>query len=360
MFHPSRLTLARIRRGLTKTDLAAHLRVAGKTVSAYETGDIVPPDSTVTDFSRILQFPAGFFSAGRVDILEACGASFRSLSSMSARQRAATLGAGTIAICFAEWIEQRFHLPRASLPDMRGHKPEAASEAVRYEWGIGERPIKNVIHLLESKGVRVFSLAQECHTVDAFSVWRNDTPYVFLNTMKSGERSRFDAAHELAHLLLHRHGAPQGRETEREADSFASAFLMSRGSVLAAAPRLPSIDLLIQLKRNWNVSLASLVRRLHDLNLLDDWHYRGLCVEMARLGYRTSEPNGIRRESSQLLQKVFQALRERGMSFGTIARSQHLPPNELSSLVFGLAIVPVAGCAVENARPANTGELRLV
>jgi hypothetical protein len=45
-------------------------------------------------------------------------------------------------------------------------------------WALGEQPI-SMIKLLESKGVRVFSLAENTKTVDAFSCWRNDVPYVF-------------------------------------------------------------------------------------------------------------------------------------------------------------------------------------
>src|SRR3546814_6566541 len=56
---------------------------------------------------------------------------------------------------------------------------------------------------------------EDTKNVDAFSCWRNGQPFVFLNTFKSAERSRFDAAHELAHLVLHRHGGPQGREIGR-------------------------------------------------------------------------------------------------------------------------------------------------
>lgn len=58
-----------------------------------------------------------------------------------------------------------------------------------------------MIHLLEAHGVRVLSLTQECREVDAFSLWLQQ-PFVFLNTQKSGEHSRFDAAHELGHLPL--------------------------------------------------------------------------------------------------------------------------------------------------------------
>jgi Zn-dependent peptidase ImmA (M78 family) len=62
-----------------------------------------------------------------------------------------------------------------------------------------------------------------------------------LNTFKSAERSRFDAAHELAHLVLHIHGMTSGgRDIEREADMFASAFLINRGDLIGHLGRVNS------------------------------------------------------------------------------------------------------------------------
>ncbi|WP_419757134.1 ImmA/IrrE family metallo-endopeptidase [Teredinibacter turnerae] len=75
-----------------------------------------------------------------------------------------------------------------------------------------------------------------------------DIPFVFLNTKKTAERCRFDAAHELGHLVMHCHGAPQGQEAEKEANAFASAFLMPRRSVLANAPRSATLKSLISHK----------------------------------------------------------------------------------------------------------------
>ncbi|MEK2654790.1 ImmA/IrrE family metallo-endopeptidase [Pseudomonas aeruginosa] len=55
-------------------------------------------------------------------------------------------------------------------------------------------------------------MAEETSQVNAFSCWRRGvTPFVFLNTQKSAEASRFDAAHELGHLVLHRHGENKGK-----------------------------------------------------------------------------------------------------------------------------------------------------
>jgi Zn-dependent peptidase ImmA (M78 family) len=74
---------------------------------------------------------------------------------------------------------------------------------VRARWGLGQATIPNMIHLLEAHGVRVFSLASECAAVGTFSTHRGGCPLVLLNVGKSGERIRFDSAHELGHLVLH-------------------------------------------------------------------------------------------------------------------------------------------------------------
>lgn len=217
-------------------------------------------------------------------------------------------------------------------------RAEGAADSVRRIWGIGEASIRNMIHLLESKGIRIFSLSVKAREVDAFSFWKDGTPFIFLNTNKSSEHSRFDAAHELAHLVLHRHAEPQGRAAEREADAFASAFLMPRASVLAYAMRFPSIPSLIQLKTKWITSVAALNYRLHTVGITTDWQYRMLCVQIAKSGFRLREPNEAPRETSQVLPKVFASLHEEGITRTKVARELKVPLSELEQLIFGLAM----------------------
>lgn len=195
-----------------------------------------------------------------------------------------------------------------------------------------------MIKLLEAKGVRVFSLAENTKNVDAFSRWRNGIPYVFLNTVKSTERSRLDAAHELAHLVLHKHGGPQqGREAEVEANTFASSFLMPEADVRARIPIANRLDDIIAAKTRWGVSAAALAYRLHKLQILSDWQYRTFCIQMNDRGYRSGEPNGLAREESVVWKKVFTALWIEKVSKGKLAEILSIPPNELENLVFGLS-----------------------
>lgn len=285
-------------------------------LTTYENGDYEPRASTIAKLSDVLRFPANFFYGETLDEPPLDGSSFRALSNLTARQRDQALGAGALALALSDWIEEHLRLPEPSIPQLDGVDPETAAAAVRSEWALGERPIRNIIHLLEAHGVRVFSLAEENQTVDAFSFWRGHLPYVFLNTMKSAERSRMDGAHELGHLVLHSKGGARGRNAEQEAELFGSTFLMPRGSVLAEAPRGARLDQIIRYKRRWGVSTVGLTYRMHKLGLLSDWQYRALFVEIGKKGYRTSEPDGIQRETSQVLGKVLNALRDEGLHDG--------------------------------------------
>ena len=135
---------------------------------------------------------------------------------------------------------------------------------------------------------------------------------MFLNTYKSAERGRFDAAHELGHLVLHRHGGPKGRDAEKDADRFASEFLMPRSSVLAAAPAVLGLERCMRLKRIWQVSVTAMVSRLHHLSLISEWQYRSLFIEMGQRGYRTTEPSLLRARLPKCLEKCSQRFGPKG------------------------------------------------
>lgn len=387
MFNALRLTLARKRRGMKKRELAEKIGVTERSVSNYEAGCQEPEPNTLRRISEALRFPEAFFFGADPEIPQPDVASFRSLSKMTAGQRDTALGAGAVALLLNEWIEARFDLPAPDVPDLGregGHSrpvtadgrarepdiyptssssqsPETAAEMLRAHWGIGELPIRNMIALLESKGIRVYSLAIDANEVDAFSMWSGGRPYVFLNTLKSAEHCRFDAAHELGHLVLHQHAQPQGPDLEREANAFASAFLMPRASVLAMAPRAPTLSGLIRHKKYWAVSVAALNFRMHALGLTTDWTYRTLCIQLAQAGYRKSEPEGVPHEKSLVLDKVFAALRGEGLTKGDVARELAIYSDEINELTFGLMLNALKGGTPRTADDATRrAKLRLV
>jgi Zn-dependent peptidase ImmA (M78 family)/transcriptional regulator with XRE-family HTH domain len=338
-FEPSRLILARRRRGLKRTELARRAGLKARTITAYEVGERVPPEKSLEELAKVLAYPIEFFYRGQIDTLQGAGVSFRALTKMTAPQRDRALAAGELALELAAFASERFELPEPQVPDLRlESNPESAAMALRAAWGLSDRPVLSLVRLLESKGVRVFSLAEKDRALDGFSFWRGGEPFIFLNTQKSSERSRYDAAHELGHLVLHRHGGVIGVDVEREAMAFASAFLMPRSSVLLHAPKPPSIPSLIEAKKWWGVSLAALIRRLYELGIITRWYYRALFIQLQKLGYRDHEPQPMARELSAVWPMVFEGMREAGLKRKDIANVLSWPLDELKGLVFQLVL----------------------
>lgn len=337
MFNPQRLELGRKRRRLSAIMLAEKAGITAVNYSRIVNGRQTPDDSTVEGFAKALAFPSAFFFGHDTDPIDAAAASFRSLKAMTAKERDAAISAGSLAYMVTDWVRKDYNLPSADILDLGQERdPSAAARALRTYWSIGEKPIGNMVKLLESKGVRVFSLAENTRNVDAFSCWRNDEPYVFLNTLKSTERSRFDAAHELGHLVLHRHGgARQGKSAEVEANAFASAFLMPEADFVAVLPYVTRLDDIVKAKRRWGTSAMAVAFRLHKLSRISDWQYRMFCIHINRT-YGREEPNGLDPERSSIWKMILTDLWKRGMTRSHIASALHLPFDELENLLCGL------------------------
>jgi Zn-dependent peptidase ImmA (M78 family)/DNA-binding transcriptional regulator YiaG len=341
VFNPARLKLARQRLGLSLTKVADQSGVSLRSLTNYENDNSPPNEENLLKLAQTLAVPRGFFARESADQVPVEAASFRKLSKTTALKRDAVLAAASLAIEFFILIEARFKLPSPDIPSLDKLSPEQAAELVRRQWNLGDRPVSNMVHLLESRGVRVAAINHEYRDIDAFCFWRDSTPYVFLNTSKSAERQRFDAAHELGHLVLHADANMDpslSKEREAEANRFGASFLMPQSAVLAQSMRGASIDRILAARSYWKVSAMAMTHRLHELRLLSDWQYRTACVTLSDNGYRSSEPGGTIPETSQLLKKVMFGSGK--LSVRDAARELDLDLSDVTHFVHGL--VPVA------------------
>lgn len=352
MLNPSRLATARKRRGWTLKRLADQSGLSTKSISTYENDRQEPTDQVVQLLARSLGVTPEFLAGDDLEEIPLEAVSFRALSKMTARTRDRGLAAGRVAIMINDWIEDRFQLPTPDLPTLTGRDPELAAQELRVRWGLGEHPISNVVHLLEAHGVRVYSLNHDNADLDAFCLYWHGQPFVLLSTEKSSERSRFDAAHELGHLILHGEDrVPHGVAAEQEANRFAAAFLMPRSGVLAQGLRNAGVSQVLVARRRWNVAAMALVHRVNELGLMTEWSYRSACVDLSRLGYRRAEPGGMdAHESSQLLTKVLHQLRSTGAGVGDIAAGLGLSVADVRGHIFGLTPTPIAGKGLDGRR----------
>lgn len=366
-FTAARLKLARERRGCTIASLAEALGVTSKTVARWESRETRPSPENVSKIAEILSFPSSFFAAADdLDELPEDAVSFRAPSKMSARLRSSALASGRLAVQLSDHLERRFRLPVPDVPTLPRYDPETAADVVRERWGIGTRPISNLLHLVEAHGVRVFTLPADIRQVDAFSFYSSGKPICVVSTAKTAERQRFDLAHELGHLVLHcEERRPSGREAEVQAHRFAAAFLMPREDVVSKPLWQADAQRILHAKARWGVAAMALTHRLRELNMTSEWGYRDACVILSQSGYRREEPDSRRTpETSQVLGKIFAALRSGPhRSLQDLADELALTPKELSQYVFGLVPFAVPESEADDSEQAaepNRPRLRLV
>lgn len=331
---PARLLEARLASRLNQTELASLIGVSRQAVSAYEQGEKSPEPNTMRLLAEALEQPIGYFTKSEI-------ATFGTHSINYFRKTGADTKRRNMACeVYASWLAQAAYLfePVAKFPevDIPHFEPrsstssryeedeiEEIAEQVRNRFGLGLGPISNVVRLLEVKGIVVARVQITGENIEAFSFWSGPRPFVFLASEKeSGARARFDAAHELGHLVLHRWiGADEIedkkrlKEIEYEADRFAGAFLLPRKSFPneVYSPRLMAF---VDLKARWKVSVQAMIYRCKSLGLFDEQQVTNLYKQISFKKWRKLEPldgpNGIPLEQPILLKKIVELVVESG------------------------------------------------
>jgi Zn-dependent peptidase ImmA (M78 family) len=238
----------------------------------------------------------------------------------------------------AQVLDEHAGLPERDIPGIptdpyqsdeeRRAAAEAAAEKVRRVWKLPRGPVSNVVETLESHGIVCVRLAVDDARIDAFSVNFEDHPIAVLGTDKDKwDRSRFDAAHELGHLVMHEEAAGVA-EAEKQANEFAAAFLMPAGDIRGALPPKADWALLMNLKRQWGVSIAALLMRAKTLRIMDEAAYLSAAKIMSARGWRKHEPvNGVP-ETPSLLASAIKRANRRGTDITEI-RSETAIPDDL-------------------------------
>lgn len=328
-FVGQRLRDARLARGMTASALAEEVGIKPSSVSRYEHNGGAPRPDVLARIAETLRLPQSHFLRPALDD-SGRPYWYRSLASATKKARAAAqvrLGWLREMVLF---VEDLAHLPEIDLPDL--HLPEdpaaidsddleEAAQAVRRAWSMGDGPIGDIVALLESKGIIVSRFAFSSEQLDAFSHRAPERPYVALNSDKeSGPRSRFDAAHELAHLVLHRGVDPRRfgepsffKMLEGQAHRFAGAFLFPSAAfseeVFSLAP-----DSLAEVKVRWGVSYQMTIRRAYDLKLISKHQYERAFMRLSRSGQRKRErlDDEIDVEYPSMIRRALEVLFEGG------------------------------------------------
>ncbi|MEW9699071.1 helix-turn-helix domain-containing protein [Paenibacillus sp. SI8] len=319
-FNPNRLRTARQYAGLTISELAEQACVSKQAISQFETGRSTPSLETLMRMMAVLKFPRDFFYENeRSEEIQIGNTFFRSLASTSKKERISQVQKTELLSEIVSFFEQYIDFPLLNLPNLKeiieltDEKLENASLlssddieditlALRRVWNIGEEPITNMVYLLELNGIIVSSLSTETHNIDAFSQrqilgGRERYLVVLGDGKQSASRRQFDAAHELAHILLHNWNvdsneilAEEHRLIEQQADKFAGAFLLPKNAFTQDLHYPTNLDFYVELKKKWRVSIAAMVVRAYHLEVISYNQYHYLMRQMNSRKMRVKEP----------------------------------------------------------------------
>lgn len=306
IFNPLRLTEARIAKGLSVAELANEIGLSRQAVALLERGDTQQPKAeTVMNMADVLGFPRSFFYSHN-DTQFKGNTFFRASSSLTKKVREAQLVKADFVEMILCQLEKYVEFPKVNLPPLNtlegsnwsiGDIEELAAYCRSY-WGLGIRPVDDMVMLLESNGVLVSSIDTGALTLDAFCQPRGSRPLIVLsNDKQSAVRRQFDSAHELGHLLMHKDSinnqtlmSPEEfRQMEDQANRFASSFLLPKEG-FEKSLRSTTLNHFTEIKGYWKTSIGAMIKRCKDLNIIDDVRYTSLQKQISTRKIRTREP----------------------------------------------------------------------
>ncbi|PZR82288.1 MAG: hypothetical protein DLM68_16235 [Hyphomicrobiales bacterium] len=352
-FIGARLTEARQARGMNGTELADLIGVSPQSVSQYEHGKQSPSPEMLELIADKLNMPLSRFTR-EVSHSESNPIFWRGKTTAT---RAARDRAEVRLIWIREIIDyfaSFFHFPSLDLPKLMDSPKdfrqidsdylETAAASVRMHWQIPDGPMPDLLLEMENNGIVISRIHVGVEKLDAFSQWSSAyrIPIVVLNRDKaSAVRQRFDAAHELLHLVAHSkidpkrlNSASDYKIMEDQAHYFAGALLLPADEFTNDLWS-PTLDGLLALKERWKVSVGAMIKRCKALSIVDDESEKRLWINYNRRGWRRVEPydRKIEKERPRILRRsISQLLLEGEQSVSQILSAVSLAPKDIEEL----------------------------
>ena len=290
-----RVKLARMSAGLNQRQLGKELGMSPMAISKYETGEVVPNSRVLIRLSEVLNVPLDFFFRSiEVTLSEP---QYRCRKALKKSEEKKILGRTR------DWLERYLEIElitdQTRELDIPSGEPctvasmedvEDAAQQVRDYWSLGLDPIENVMDVLEQHGIKV-GLIEASEAFDALTFYYdNHTPVIVINSVMSGDRQRFNLAHELGHLVLRCEG---DIDPEKAMQRFAGAFLVPKAMAsleIGEHRNALNMDELHVLKRKYGMSMAAWIFRATDLGILAPETALRYWMYFKRKGWHKQEP----------------------------------------------------------------------
>lgn len=325
-----RIKQARIYRGKTQARLAEELGVTKQSISKYETNKSNLSTAVISKLPKALGFPLSFFTKEYEDeIKDKSIVYFRTKeipkkTKEELKEKIKILDEEIIPY-FNKYINfPEINILDSIIPEIINYCNYTKEDIknitleVRKQWGLGYEPIDNLSYIIQKNGYIINKQYINQNKTDGFSQMINNRAYILISANKEcAVRSRFDLAHELGHLVLHRYVEEEEQGSvciERQADYFASELLYPSDKFIEEIQTLPlNFETFVMLKEKWKISIQAIVRKCKDLELISDDKYIYFQKRISYNKWRTKEPldDYIIQEEPRLLKDALDLLIEK-------------------------------------------------
>jgi len=324
------IIIARETRAINQKELALKIGVKQGTISKIENGFLKPDSQTIERIAQALNYPKSFFFQKQKPI--PITVFYRKKQTTPQKE----LKNQQAKMIISEWhlhkLTQSVEITKNNTPswdcDYNGN-PQYCANYVRELWKVPKGKIENLTNLIENNGIVIIPL--DLGTMDGMSVFSEQgIPIIFINKLTTTDRYRFNLAHELGHLIMHfSQKINIDRDVEKEANMFASEFLMPNNEIKPYLTKL-TIQKLAELKAYWKVSMQSiLVKAYKQTHIITKNQYQYLFKQISSLGYRKKEPIFLTPEEPTLLREIINVhINELEYSTTELSELLHLNENE--------------------------------
>ena len=294
---PLRIKSARLLVGISLHDLAERTnnQLSQPTLSRYERGDSTPNPENLRLLARALDLPLDYFLRQHVDLGRV---EFRKRSRLSKKREAKILEQTRDFL--ERYLETEHLLNQNSQPlptyqqaVRTGEEAEHAADHLRKEWRLGLNPIHSIVEELEAQDIRVLALPSDEKFDGLSSLPGGEHSFIVYNSdlsIKPIDRQRFTLLHELGHHYL---PIPEGEDDEGLVNRFAGAFALPasvmKDRIGSTRKRIHPTELL-GLKKEFGLSVAALLYRAKDLDIITQNTFRQAMMTLTYQGWRKHEP----------------------------------------------------------------------
>ena len=292
------LKFYRLRKQMSKKELAEKIKISSMAITNYENGDRKPNMEILQKLADVLEVRVSDFLAVRNENIIFTHGEFRKKASLSSAQQE------YIRECVEEYFGRFMAaveilggdvLPDAPLCHTIPLSQDAEKNAVALREHLGfakDGPIEDLIGKLENKGVLIYECDIDNNNFSGMNGFVNGRPFIVLNSGMNAERNRSAVVNELARLMFKWPADTGENDTKKMSSAVEGAFLFPAADARRelGIHRSAVTPDMVPIAMKYGISVMLLVKRAEISHIITASAAKNFYIKAAKAGWKTNEP----------------------------------------------------------------------